>query len=248
MQNRAPIIETLLQLDPPKTWSLIATVFGDLQGGTLSGKQLGLLLGNAGVKPEAIRVALHRLKQEGWIVSQKSGREVIYTLSASAQAETIAAGADVYRMDVKFGDGWRAMVLGPEAQAETVAGPSVLLGRSLVLVPRDAHVEPANGWVLDIPDGTLPEWVGAQLMPAHLAATAQGLVEQSKLFANEATNLNAADRVTARLMFLHHWRKLALRTSTWAHIGLEPDGVLAQCHRSVTALLANTNQTTAPQL
>ena len=44
------LIDALLALETPKTWSLIATVFGDLDGEQLSGKALWALLEPLGVK------------------------------------------------------------------------------------------------------------------------------------------------------------------------------------------------------
>ena len=111
MSQFHPLIEDLLKLETPKTWSLIATIFGDLDGDSLSGKQIGALLSHAGIKPAASRVALHRLRNEGWIVSKKHGREVSYTLSDHARAETAAAQKDVYRRDVKFASGWNVLAL-----------------------------------------------------------------------------------------------------------------------------------------
>ena len=71
------LIEDLSALEPIKTWSLIVTLFGDLNGQPVTGKQLGAILGRVGIKTEAMRVALHRLRKEGWIVSTKIGREVL---------------------------------------------------------------------------------------------------------------------------------------------------------------------------
>ena len=71
------ITDRLLGLESTKTWSLIATLFGDLDGDELSGKALWSLLAPLGIKPEATRVALHRLKKDGWIVAKKAGREAI---------------------------------------------------------------------------------------------------------------------------------------------------------------------------
>ena len=48
MPNRHTIVDRLLALETPKTWSLIVTVFGDLDGEWLTRKQLGVLLGDLG--------------------------------------------------------------------------------------------------------------------------------------------------------------------------------------------------------
>lgn len=246
--NPTSFIDSFLELEPPKTWSLIATVFGDLEGEVLSGKELGALLGNVGVKPEAIRVALHRLKQDDWIVGHKSGREVIYSLTKAARAETVAAHSDVYRTDVKFADSWHVIVLAQDAASETCAGPCIPFGKGLMLCPNGAKPADMDGWALEVGPDPVPDWGAARLMPGHLEQLAQRLVVQAERFALERAQMQPGDIVSARLLFLHHWRKLALRTATWAHIGLLPQGVLAQCHQSVTAILASTDPTKAPDL
>ena len=51
--------------DMPRVWSLIVTVFGDLaqrNGDEIAGPVLGEILAPVGVRPEAMRVALHRLR------------------------------------------------------------------------------------------------------------------------------------------------------------------------------------------
>ena len=84
MTPTTALIEDLSSLETIKTWSLIVTLFGDLDGEpqvVLSGKDIGAILGHIGIKPEATRVALHRLKRDGWIDTQRAGREVFYSLS-----------------------------------------------------------------------------------------------------------------------------------------------------------------------
>jgi hypothetical protein len=49
-----------------------------------------------------------------------------------------------------------------------------------------------------------------------------------------------------RLLVLHYWRRMALRSGSWALIALEPEGVLARCHASVTAYLANSPRVALP--
>jgi len=58
-------IEILAAGDRNRVWSLVVTIFGDLAqgtGDTLSMQTLARITEPLGVKPEALRVALHRLK------------------------------------------------------------------------------------------------------------------------------------------------------------------------------------------
>ena len=54
----------------PRVWSLIVTIFGDLareSGMSLSGTALSRMTARVDVRAEATRVALHRLRRDGWI-------------------------------------------------------------------------------------------------------------------------------------------------------------------------------------
>ncbi|MBY5935189.1 hypothetical protein KUV51_19440 [Tateyamaria omphalii] len=239
-----PFVTSLLQIEPPKTWSLIATMFGDLDGDSLSGKQIGALLADAGIKPEASRVALHRLRSDGWIVSHKTGREVSYALSDRGRAETFAAQKDVYRRDVKFSAGWQVYALDPGAPMDACGG--ITLGRNLVLAPEGKDF--ADALTLSLADGDLPQWVADTLVAPHLLHQAHVLADLAACFEDVSGKLTAANATTARILFIHFWRKMALRTGVWAHISLVPSGEMARCHRVVTDLLDRTDQLTPPEI
>ena len=230
-----PVTAQLLGLESTKTWSLIATLFGDLDGDELSGKAIWSVLEPLGIKPEAMRVALHRLKKDGWIVSQKAGREVIYRLSDQARAETQAARLDVYRPDPKFDAGWRLVMLAPGS--DPINGPHVVLDKALILVPQQAAV-PDAALELTMSD-PIPVWVEDAMVPRHLRDQAVTLTGLAKAFLATGP---AGDTITARLLFLHYWRKMALRLGTWAHIGIMPDGTMAQCQRAITDVLRDTDR------
>ena len=230
----ASIAEQLLDIEPVKTWSLIATIFGDLARESVSGKELKALLEPLGIKPEAMRVALHRLKKDGWIVSQKTGREVSYQLSEQGRTETVAARKDVYRTTVKYPQGW-SMILLP-TESVTLVIPHVAIEKGTFLVPADAPLpEGAMSLMLT---ARIPDWFERHLVPDHMRVQAQLLSHLAAEF-----QVNAADPVDAaraRLMFVHLWRKMALRLGTWAHMAVFPDGIMAQCHAAMITVFAQT--------
>ena len=84
---------------PPRVWSLLVTIFGELaqdQNAEISGQTLRDLLDVIGVRPEAMRVALHRLRNEGWIDSRKTGRRSDYFLTPLGLTESMAASPLIY--------------------------------------------------------------------------------------------------------------------------------------------------------
>ena len=73
---------------PPRVWSLLVTVFGDLaqDGSALPGTVLGEIMSRVGIKPEAMRVALHRLRKDGWIESERAIVQPKLVLAMGASA------------------------------------------------------------------------------------------------------------------------------------------------------------------
>ena len=230
-----PLVTRLTELETLKTWSLIVTLFGDLDGRELSGAQIRALLGHIGIKPEAIRVALHRLRCDGWIASQKSGREAMYSLSEQGRMETDAANADVYDLRVKYPAGWQFLLVDEGFQATR---DMITLSRNLALVPADAARGLSDTFALAPVGHAVPEWIEAALLPPQMLKNAEGLIRTIEDVPGVV--LDPTDLNSLRLLTVHHWRRLALRPGSWAHIGLMPDGVMARCHAIVTAYLSTT--------
>ncbi|MEE9334476.1 MAG: hypothetical protein V3U65_10345 [Granulosicoccaceae bacterium] len=246
-------MKQLTALEPVKTWSLIVTLLGDMNEPQLSGKEMGYLLGHVGIKPEAIRVAIHRLKKDGWISTSKNGREVIYRLSTSGIAATSAVYRDVYGTEVKYDTAWRLLLLESPDAIKEVGEQAIRLLKRVYLLPSSCVIKPNIALEFDIQNHVIPEWVVEQLVPADVLVTARKLNTLAQTIIDDmptgttSKTLNAIDSATLRLMILHRWRKMALRKNTWAHIGLFPDGPMAQCHRHLTRLLADLPRLDAQQ-
>ncbi|MEL6954348.1 MAG: hypothetical protein AAFN09_15900 [Pseudomonadota bacterium] len=230
-------IAELVGLDTLKTWSLIATLFGDLDGEELSGAQIRRLLSHIGLKPEAIRVALHRLRSDGWIVSTKQGREAVYRMSPTARAETRTVAPSIYRDPAEPAEPWQF-----ELFRDAPTNPrAILLNRNLGLVPGGAGNSDPETLALRLDGATLPAWVESSLVSDHLRDIAQRL---SALAAGYTGQAREIDALTTRLLVLHHWRRIALRPGSWAHASLLPQGAIARCHVAVFDFLARTERMT----
>ena len=93
----AQALRSLGDLGPMRVWSLLVTVFGDLAPDRpLNGPTLSAIMGEIGIKPEASRVALHRLRSDGWIASAKKGRTSLHALTAKGQSDSDAARQRIY--------------------------------------------------------------------------------------------------------------------------------------------------------
>lgn len=232
-----PVLVELAGLDRLKTWSLIVTLFGDLEGISLTGKQIGHFLADVGIKPEAARVALHRLKKDGWIETRKDGREVRYRMSDHGLRETASVSTDVYRQDVKYPEGFRLFLVDEDDGAGPMPKSAIHLFRNILLVPARSPDIPENAVPL-VSENPLPQWVLSRLVSPALCRLATRVSACCQAFRESRETFSQDEGNAVRLLVLHHWRKMALRPATWAHIALQPGGALAVCHLEATALLA----------
>jgi phenylacetic acid degradation operon negative regulatory protein len=230
VQDPHPLIKELVALETLKTWSLIVTLFGDLDGTELSGTQIRNVLGPLGIKPEAIRVALHRLKTDGWITSRKQGREAIYAMSGTAAEETAAVAPEVYCKESLHTAHWR-FVLFQEAPPSKDA---VLLNRNLALVSKLPKGADAGALILQPEGGDIPEWIAASLVSDATLTLARHLLP---IMGRSEDLAHPHDQALFRLLVVHHWRRVVLRKGSLAHAALVPGGEIAQCRARVRAFL-----------
>ena len=95
MTNQSSWFETAVAdlVDPQdqRVWSIIVSLFGDMAqepGAQISGGALTQIIEPMGIKPEAIRVALHRLRKDGWIESDRIGRVSRHVLSEFGRTQS----------------------------------------------------------------------------------------------------------------------------------------------------------------
>jgi phenylacetic acid degradation operon negative regulatory protein len=235
------LIEDLASIETIKTWSLIVTMFGDLDDGhprSMSGKEIGALLGHIGIKPEAVRVALHRLKKDGWIHARKSGREVEYGLSQNGLQETSAVYDDVYRRTVKYPNGWKLLLDGKDEVNRPIGSRvGIQLFKNIILAPQSLVTDDRGKMGIDFDRTDVPSWFADRIVPSNIIDIADRLNTMARIFDVEFKSENSLDNAAIRLLFLHHWRKMALRENTWAHIWLFEVGTMAQCHAQITGIL-----------
>ena len=213
----AETVERLTGDHPPRVWSLIVTLFGDLAQGAgeeLSGTLLTRIMGLAGIRPEAMRVALHRLRRDGWIESRKSGREGFYGLTASGRAQSAAASPVIYRAEPPRSGPWHVLVAEqPEAldavvnaDAYVPLGPATYLGKGppptglTGLLAFEATGFRAPG---DAPGRLIPQ--DLQDLTARLTTAVEDLA------ALDPAQMSPLEIATLRTLTVHGWRRIALR-------------------------------------
>ncbi len=214
-----------------RVWSLIVTVFGDLaraEGASIDGAALGRIMAAMAVKPEAMRVALHRLRKEGWIESRKAGRGAVHALTAEGRRVSEAAAPRIYAARAEGPEAW-FLALG-EGAVEAGAG-EVQLAANAVLTPvPDAGL--AAGRV-----EALPAWVKTRLCSDALFEEAAAL-ERALSAVRVPEELAPVEVAALRALVVHSWRRVVLRVPQ-VPVRFMPEGWAGErCRSQVVALLA----------
>ncbi len=237
---RDPAFTGLIAFAPIKVWSMVVTIMGDLcrnPDDRITGQALGRIMGDMGVANQTLRVALHRLKRDGWIEALREGRSSSYALTPSGRARTEAVRPILYATGAPekrpvF------LILGdphdPAAAFETaLSDDATLLAPRLALsTDRDA---PPDALVQTLQADQTPAWIIAEIAPPDLMQDYALLGETLRRI--DTVPADPLDALTLRLLALHHWRRLRLRH------GALPDLVLgdwpgARARSEVTRLLA----------
>lgn len=222
-----------------KLWSVIVTILGDLlpEGDAdVSGLVLSALIERMGLQPQAMRVALHRLKRDGWIESRKDGRVGYYRLSDMGRAQAAEVSAAIYGPAVPAEPRPMLAVLAPDTTPEDLPG-AVALTRQTCLLASEAV--PPGALALPLGQAVLPDWAAAIVArEARTAGYAATLALAEGFLADIRGNstLPLTDRVAQRMLVLHSWRRLVLRSNPLA-VALSGD-VPARCREAVMALFA----------
>ncbi len=233
----------LRDLGGQRVWSLMVSLFGDLaQGGgdIIDGPVLTKIMDLLQVKPEATRVALHRLRNDGWITSQKSGRIRQHGLTDKGRDESVAASSRIYASPDRHDNDWHMAVIEhatPELEAHmsdigfTILTPRVFIGPKNVQPPENALILTAQ---------SVPDWMQHQLEPEGLRddysnlATALRSLKTALPGPNHITLLQTA---VLRCLIVHNWRRLVLKHPPLPDALLAPDWPGRACHTLVADLL-----------
>ena len=237
-QNRA--MRALADLGELRVWSLLVTVFGDLAPDRpLDGPTLSAIMGRISIKPEATRVALHRLRSDGWIRSEKQGRTSLHSLTEQGKTDSTAAARRIYATPDQIGD---AATLLLTEHPDVTPDPSLFtqIAPRLFICAADT-VAPENTMRLAPTEQEVPAWISAQIQSQTLT---NGYRDLHRVLCDIDTALPAGTRLAAldsavlRVMIVHAWRRLCLRHPALPRHVHSPDWRGHDCRALVTRLLA----------
>lgn len=230
----------------PRVWSLLVSVFGELAqdpSARISGAVLGQMTALIGIKPEAMRVALHRLRKDGWIKSQRAGRTSHYVLTPWGRAQCAQATPLIYQHSPHAATVW--LVVGqpgntlPEPQPGQT-GTAISVGSGLWVVDRAANDPDILCFPLSESAG-LPDWIRARITAPALVEAAETLAAQlthlGKLIP-PAARLSPIQIATLRVLVVHGWRRVVLRAPGLPDFVMPPEWRGSACRELVQDLLA----------
>jgi phenylacetic acid degradation operon negative regulatory protein len=149
-------IAGFLASDPPRSKSLVVTIFGDAivpHGGMVWLGSLIELLAPLGVNDRLLRTSVFRLAQEGWLGAQRDGRRSSYAITPDAMARFVHAYRRIYApLNVHWDGSWTLVLNGDGAlnAAERAAVRKELLWEGYsVIAPGIMGHPAADGAALD---------------------------------------------------------------------------------------------------
>ena len=201
----APMVARFRADGPPRVWSLVVTVLGDVaqaHGGAIGSARLQAMLAPLGVEPGAVRVAVSRLRGEGWIESEREGRGSIHRFGPRGLEEFDEVRERVYGAREET-QAW-SVTVGPEPPHFD----AVELASQVWLSPGD-HREWEFGPPAIALTGELE--LNGQLAPPPAEAQARQNVAADAGDARHLQDAGPFDAAIARLLLIHRWRRFVLR-------------------------------------
>ena len=229
----------------PRVWSLLVSLFGELaqeRKARIASPLLHHLTDLIGIKPEATRVALHRLRKDGWIESHRIGRTSQYSLTASGQRESAAASPRIYGTHSPEAVAWLVLT---NPDAPYADKDWVRLGSSMFV----ARQKPPDAHIFSAPIGPdAPGWMRDQMIPKPLVDQCRTLTARLQMLCDHAPSFRSLDsrQVAAlRVLVVHEWRRVILKSPDLPDFVL-PDAWLGPaCRAHVNHLLTELpNKTT----
>ena len=233
------LVDHLTFDQPHRVWSVLVTVFGDLAqdpGQKISGRVLRRIASEIGIRPEATRVALHRLRKEGWITSTRRGRSSDYALTDRGRRESRAASPRIYGASGALGPVY-LVITDPAATSDDPRGahriaPHIYLDTRATGEPTQLRVR--------LSEASVPGWIGdrvcqretietEQLLATRLAALQSGLLDFGALSPSQVAVL--------RVLIVHSWRRIVLRVPDLADFVFPKSWPGGDCRARVAVLL-----------
>jgi len=121
-------IDHFLGTEPPRSKSLVMTIFGDAiapHGGRLWLGSLIELVAPLGATDRLVRTSVFRLVQEGWLAAHREGRRSSYALQPDAEPRFARANRRIYAPPGVDWDGRWTLLLAPNGSIDSALRAAV---------------------------------------------------------------------------------------------------------------------------
>ncbi len=206
--------------EPSRTGSLIITFYGDAilpRGGSVWLGTLLHFLDMLGTDGGVVRTAVSRLAADGWLDRDKVGRKSFYKLAKSGRERFETAVEHVYNPHQSDWAGrFELLLIGNGADREASGFGSPMPG--VWVAPSAVPLPPTAVGAIRL-EVSADEAMGRRLVEASwsLERTAESYREFMKTFAplevwiGSADRISPADAMLARILLIHHYRRVILR-------------------------------------
>lgn len=236
------IVSQLTDGQTPRVWSLLVTVFGELaqeDGAQVSGQMLRHISELIGIKPEAMRVALHRLRKDGWTQNQRTGRTSAYSLTDWGRAQSAAASPRIYAARATAACAW-LVLCDPARHTQQNESAGIWLNANTQITAQPPQQPDRFSARLDA-DTPLPDWMKAKICSQQMretAATFHKTLDALQTQLTTQSHLNLLEQATLRILLVHAWRRIILKTPDLPDFVFPDDWRGLACRAQMVELLA----------
>lgn len=205
-----------------RVWSIVVSLFGDLaqdRTARVSGGALGRIIEPMGIKPEAIRVALHRLRKDGWIDSTRIGRVSEHFLTEYGRTRSAQVTPRIYARTPVPVSRWHILIA--EDGNGTCTLEKAVQDRGYTMLSRNAALGPGappehadDLLALEVSPQNAPAWLQERLCPPEMRTACASLIWALQQVSDtwpEGWVPTPAQTATLRTLIIHRWRRVALR-------------------------------------
>ncbi|MCA0871100.1 PaaX family transcriptional regulator [Seohaeicola saemankumensis] len=205
-----------------RVWSVIVSLFGDLAqapGAQLSGSALSRIIMPMGIKAEAIRVALHRLRKDGWLESARSGRTSVHYLTEFGRDQSARVSPRIYDRTPRAPQDWHLLIADDASGMATLedlllSTDYLSLGRTLAMGSGDLPPNCDDLLAFRVNAQTVPDWARTRVCPPDLSDAYRALLLALDTCAAQDPGRHAPSPgqvATLRTLIVHRWRRVVLR-------------------------------------
>lgn len=236
------IVTRLTDGQTPRVWSLLVTIFGELaqdEGAKISGLLLRHMREVIGIKPEAMRVALHRLRKDGWIENERKGRTSAHFLTQQGRAQSAAASPRIYASRSLRTQAW-LVLCDPTQPHGHLDDAGLWLSSNMMVTTENTHHADTFQAPLN-ESANIPEWIKNKICDRETCAKSQAFAETLEAVGKDLTRippLSKLERAVLRILLVHAWRRILLKTPDLPDRLYPQDWYGPQCRAQMTSLLS----------